>query len=264
MMTLYLYELKSSWKSLLVWIACIIGFLVFALSMFPSFSQMTDSMDELLSNFSPEMLKALGMDFIDFTKPMEYMAYMFQYLLVAVGAFAVLAGGSALSKEEDEKTIEFLYAKPVSRKYIAASKIAAATTKVIIMALAFYLTNLIGISAVSENVNYAAAFDMSLGLFIFMLIFLGLGLFLGHFIIKTSKRLPIGLGILFLMYFLAIMSDVNEKFEALRYVSPFKYFSGIDIVHSGFSSEYIIISVCFIALTFTAAALMYQKKDLAA
>ena len=263
-MNLYLYELKSSWKSLLVWIVCIIGFLVFALSMFPSFSQMTDSMDEMLSGFSPEMLKALGMDFIDFSKPMDYMAYMYQYLLVAVGAFAVLAGGSALSKEEAEKTIEFLYAKPVSRKYIAIWKIAAAFTKAFIMALAFYLTTLIGISAVSNNINHTAVFNMSLGLFIFMLIFLGIGLFIGHFIIKTSKRLSFGLGILFLMYLMAIMSDINDKLETLRYVSPFKYVSGIDIIHNGFTGEYIIISAALIIATVAAAAWMYQKKDLSA
>ena len=263
-MTLYLYELKSGWKSLLVWIVCIIGFLVFSMAMFPSFAENAEATEAMLANFSPDMLKALGIDIIDFSKPMDYLSYMYQYLLVAVGAFAVLLGGSSLSKEESDKTIEFLYAKPISRTYIAAGKMAAALTKTLIIAVVFYLSMTAVVKIVAKETDFAAMFSLSLGLLLFMLVFLSLGFVFGHFIIKPGKRLPLGLGTLFLMYFIAIFVDVSGKYDYLKYFTPFKYFSGIDIVYNGFTSEYIIISICVIALASAATGWLYRRKDLAA
>lgn len=261
-MNLYTYEFKSSWKSLLIWVICIVGFLVFTMSMFPSFAQNSEATDAMLENFSPEMLKALGMDIIDFSKPMDYLAYMYQYLLVAVGAFAVLQGGAIISKEEADKTIEFLYAKPISRTYISLSKTLAALSKIFIMATSFYGSMLITIRIFSDNINYAAMFNMSLGLLLFMMIFMSVGLVLGHFITKTSKRLPIGLGILFLLYLTSIIVDINEKFEGFKFITPFKYFSGIDIVHNGFSANYVIISIGIILAGLISAQMLYKRKDL--
>ena len=261
-MNLYLFELKSSRKSLIIWIFSILGIFIFSMSMFPSFSANAGAVDEMLANFSPEMLKALGMDIIDFSKPMDYLAYMFQYILVAVGALGILSGGTIIAKEEADRTIEFLYARPVGRYYIALSKIAATLTNMFITAACFYISTILTMKFITTTVDYGAIFNISLALLLFMLLFTSIGLILGHFFVKSSKRLPVGLGLLFFMYFISIMADVSEQFKVFKYFTPFKYFSGIDLIYNGFSSLYLLITGLIIIICVITTAILYQNKDL--
>lgn len=263
-MTLYLYELKSGSKSLIVWIVCIIGFFGFSMSMFPTFSKNAGAVNDMMKTFPPEMLGALGIDFIDFSKPLDYMAYMFQYMLVAVGAFSIMMSGSLIAKEEDEKTIEFLYAKPITRHYIIRAKLAAIITNIFIVAGSFYLATLGIMIAVSDNVDLSIVFLVSLGMFLFMLLFSSIGSVLGIFIIKGRKRMPFGLGIIFFMYFMSIMSGVDNSMENLKYVTPYKYFEALPIIRSGqFELLYIIITVSIIVIGYISTFILYRKKDMA-
>lgn len=117
-MRLFKFEWRTQWKSLLIWNISVVGFLALAMSMFPSFAEMGADLDVMMDGFPPEMRKALGFYMIDFGDPIQYLSYMFQYVLVALAAYAVLLGGSSVSKEESEHTIDFLYGRPVTRLYI--------------------------------------------------------------------------------------------------------------------------------------------------
>ena len=124
-MILYTHELRQSFKGLLIWTVSISGLFVFAMSMFPSFAQNPQMMNDFMEVMPKEMMDAFGLAGSDFSKPLDFMSYIFQYILLAAGAHAIIIGGSIVSKEESDRTIEFLYSKPVTRNYIMTNKVFA-------------------------------------------------------------------------------------------------------------------------------------------
>ena len=261
-MNLFLYELKSSWKSLLIWIVSILGLLMFSMSMFPSFANNSTAVNEMLENFSPEMMRALGMDVIDFSKPMDYLAYMFQYILVAVGALGILTGSNIIAKEESDKTIEFLYSRPLSRIYIVKNKILAGIFTILITAFSFFTSTTTIMQFITDEIDYSKIAQLSAGMALFMIMVLSIGLFIGHFFIKSGKRMPVALGLLFFLYFASIMSDVSEQMKGLKYITPFKFFDAIGIIKEGLSAPYTIVSILLITASSVLVTLLYMNKDL--
>lgn len=260
-MRLFNFEWRTQWKSLLIWNVSVVGFLALAMSMFPSFAEMGPDLDLMMDGFPPEMRKALGFYMIDFGDPIQYLSYMFQYVLVALAAFAILLGGSSVSKEESEHTIDFLYGRPVTRLYIYSSKIAHSMISVIITAAAFFVGCLGVLAAVSESWPVQEMIILSVGLLLFMLFFLSIGIVLGHFIIKPARRLPIGLGIVFVMFFTAILSNINDKMDPLKYITPYRWFEAMHLVRNGVNVWALIATLAVIFIGLAGTGKLYLRKD---
>jgi ABC-2 type transport system permease protein len=225
-MRLFAFEMKSAWKSLLVWNVCIVGFMVFAMSMFPSFADMGSSLDEMMAGFSPEMVKAFRFDVIDFTDSMDYICYMFSYFLIAMGSLAILSGGNIISKEESDQTIDFLYAQPVADEY-----------------------------------DFYGLVLLCVGIVLFMFLFAAIGLLLGHFIVKPARRLPFALGIVFTFFFLDIMGKISEDVGAMLHITPYHWFDGIEILENGFPPAYLAVTIAIIVVGTGLTGVLYTRKD---
>ena len=260
-MRLFAFEMKSAWKSLLVWNLCIVGFMMFAMSMFPSFADMGTSINDMMAGFPPEMSKAFAFDVIDFSNPMEYLCYMYQYFLIAMGCLAILTGGSIISKEESDKTIDLLYAQPVTRTYIAGSKIAAAFAQMIVTTALFFLSTWLIMEIVTESFDFRGLVKLSIGVLLFMLLFTSVGLLLGHFIVKPGRRLPFALGIVFITFFLDIMGKISEEVGWMKNLTPYHWYDGVLLLKDGFSPVYMAVTIGVIVIGSSLTGLLYTRKD---
>lgn len=68
------------------------------------------------------MVSGLGADDISFAEVLDFFTYVIPYITLFASIYAMLLGAGILSKEEDEKTIDFLLAKPVTRSAILSQK----------------------------------------------------------------------------------------------------------------------------------------------
>lgn len=260
-MKLFVFEMKSAWKSLLVWNICIVGFMVFAMSMFPSFADMGSSLDDMMAGFSPEMVKAFRFDVIDFTDSMDYICYMFSYFLIAMGSLAILSGGNIISKEESDQTIDVLYAQPVTRVYIAASKIAALFAQMLVTAVLFFLGTWGILEIVADEYDFYGLVLLCVGIVLFMFLFAAIGLLLGHFIVKPARRMPFALGIVFVFFFLDIMGKISEDVGAMLHITPYHWYDGIEILESGFPPAYLAVTIAIIVGGAGLTGVLYTRKD---
>jgi ABC-2 type transport system permease protein len=224
---------------------------------------MGNSLDEMMSGFSPEMTKAFSFNLIDFTDPMDYICYMFQYFLIAMGSLAVLTGGNIISKEESDQTIDFLYAQPVTRLYIAGHKIYAAYSQALITALLFFLGTWGILRIVADEYDLKELVILCAGIILFMFLFTAVGLVLGHFIVKPSRRLPFALGFVFVTFFLDIMGKISENVDMLLHFSPYHWFDGIEILKNGFSPVYLAVTIGIIIVGTGLTVILYTRKDFA-
>ncbi|KJS86413.1 MAG: ABC transporter, partial [Peptococcaceae bacterium BICA1-8] len=124
-MNVFIREMKSNRKSLIIW--CIGIFLLIASSMgkYAGLSASGQSMNELLAQMPKSFQAIMGIGTFDLSTPIGYYGVLFAYLVVMATIHATMLGANIISKEEREKTAEFLFAKPVSRNRIITSKLLA-------------------------------------------------------------------------------------------------------------------------------------------
>ena len=233
-MTLVKHELRQGKTSLLVWTASI-GFLC-AICIF-LFPEMKGQMEEVSGVFASmgSFTEAFGMDRLSFGTLTGFYAVECGNILGLGGAFyASLCAVGILSKEEKDRTAEFLLTHPVSRKRIVTEKLIAVLIQISLMHLAYYLLQLelagvcFGISA---------------------------------FLCKGS--VGAGLGIAVMMYFLNLIANIADVAEFLKYITPFGYCEGADIVSNGRLDGTLVAVGAVIGISgIIIAYLKYTKKDI--
>lgn len=268
-MNIFKMEFKKGLKPLAIWsIVCTLLIILF-MSMFPSMkdSGMQELVDTKLGSMPPAILEAFNLtDAPDFSKLNEFFAYVFQYIFMAGCIYAGMLGGKSLIKEESEGTIEFLYAQPASRGKIVTSKFLASLAQfylfVIIMAIASIL---ISIAVKPSDLKLMDLFmDMKLlfsGFFLVGSVFLCIGFLISVLIPHLRLAMPTSIGIFFATYLLGMFSDMIDKLEFLKYLSPFHYAVPSKILKNGFDTINVVLALVISVISLTSVYFIYKKKD---
>ena len=262
-MTLFLHELKRDKIKLIVWTAAIAAMLVISIAIYP---QMTSQMDEMGDMFSQMggFSEAFGMDKVNFGQYSGYFAVECGNVLGLGGAFfAALLGIAALSKEERERTAEFLLTHPVSRSYVVAQKLFALLAEVLILNLTVAAAGVLASFAIGQSIDGKQTFLVFFGYTLMQVevacIMFGISAFL------RGNGIGIGLGAAFVLYFMNILANLSDNLEFLRYITPFSYADGTSIVSSNkLEIKYLIPGIVFTAAGIVAAFIKYNKKDIRA
>lgn len=263
-MTLFLRELRGNFKSFVTWTLSIVVILGIFMAMYPSFASQGENLDQMLSGFSPDLLKMFSFDNLEFTRGLDYYAYTFQYMLLATMIQFLILGAGLLSREEDAGTINFLYAKPLSRSSIVTTKLLSGLA----YAAAFFIVYAASACAIlaavdSAPVDLGVVLLFSCALLLGQLMMLGLGLLLSMFVTKTRTVMSVSIGVVLLMYVLSMVVNMNERINALKYLTPFQYFDSRAILHSG-SIEwvYIVLPVGVALAGYALSLVIYNRRDL--
>ncbi|OPX46287.1 ABC-2 family transporter protein [Ruminiclostridium hungatei] len=267
-MLLYKREIIRNGKSTMLWTAILLLYNISMLLLYPSMTgAMKDKMNLMLQAFPKEMIIAMGLDKVSITELLGfYNTYCYLLVTILGGIFAMLQGISVLSKEEDEKTIEFLLSKPITRNRIIFEKVSAVLTNILILNIVVSMISYVAIELVSsEAYSLKALLLLFLGPVLMQVTFAAVGLLISIFIVKARINIPVGVGIVLGLYFISILATVSEKADFLKYVTPFKYVDGADIINSkAIEPVYLaIMTAVTLACTFI-TRLIYNKKDIVA
>lgn len=210
----------------------------------------------------PDVIKkAFNLKMIDFSNYLMYWAYVYQFLLMAVSIYSLILGTGTLVKEENDKTIEYLYANPISRSQIVTSKLLAGITNILIVFVVMFLLSFgIGmILNVKDILN-----DMFLVFLVSVLpvlVYFGIGLFLSS-ILRTSNAVSLSLGVFFLTYIVSMMADIVEKLKFLSWASPFNYIIPMDVITNDVDMTKIVVLGILLMMSIVGSYIAYNKKEL--
>ncbi len=228
------------------------------------YPQMADQMSEVTKAFSDmgAFSNAFGMDKLNFGEFMGYFAVECGNVLGLGGAlFAAVAGISALSKEEKNRTSEFLYTQPVPRSRIMTEKLLSVYTQIVILNAAASCAVLASAKLIGVKADFGTMLLMILANFIMQIEIASICFFVST--LAGDGGIAIGIGIAFFFYFLNIIANVTDKAKALKYVTPFGYTDGSDILSKGsLEMKYIAVGAVLSALCIALAFVRYRKKDL--
>lgn len=230
-MTLVKHELRRGKTSFLIWTASIGFLLVSCIFLFPEMKGQMDNVNDMFASMG-SFTAAFGMDRLNFGTLAGFYAVECGNVLGLGGAFyAALCAVGILSKEEKDKTAEFLLTHPISRKRIVTEKLIAVLIQITAMNLLIYAFAVGSIAAIGETIPWKEISLLHLAYYLLQLELAGICFGISAFLRKGSAG--VGLGIATMMYFLNLIANIAEVAEFLKYITPFGYCEGADIVSSG-------------------------------
>ena len=152
-MTLIKHELRQGRISFLIWTASVGFLLAVCVFLFPEMEGQMEDVGDVFSSMG-SFSDAFGMDRLNFGTLLGFYAIECGNVLGLGGAFfAALCGAGILSKEEKDRTAEFLLTHPVSRARIVTEKLVSVYAQIIAMNLVIYGISLGSIAAIGESVH---------------------------------------------------------------------------------------------------------------
>ena len=260
-MTLMKHELRQGRTAFLIWTGSIGFLLAVCIFLFP---EMKGEMDHISSLFSSmgAFTAAFGMDRLNFGSLVGYYAIECGNVLGLGGAFyASLCAVGMLSKEETGRTAEFLLTHPVSRTRIVTEKLLSVVIRVTALNGIIWLLSVGSITAIGEAIPFRALNLLHLAYYLLQVELVGICFGISAFVRRGS--LGIGLGVAVMMYFLNLIANITDAASFLKYVTPFGYCNGADLVTKGsLNTTMVLIGMAIGIAGAIAAYLQYTKKDI--
>lgn len=260
-MTLIKHELRQGKISFIIWTASIGFLLAICIFLFPEMKGQMDGVSDVFASMG-SFTAAFGMDRLNFGTLIGFYAIECGNVLGLGGAFyAALCAVSILSKEEKDRTAEFLLTHPVSRVRIITEKLIAVLVQIIVMNLIIYALSVGSIAAIGEEIPWKEINLLHLAYFLLQIELAGICFGISAFMRKGS--VGVGLGIAAMMYFLNLVANIAEVAEFLKYITPFGYTEGADIVTNGcLDGTMVAIGMLVGAIGIVAGYLRYGRKDI--
>lgn len=262
-MTIYIKELKQSFRSLCIWTASIAFMMLVCILLFPEMKSEMDSVSDLFANMGG-FTAAFGMDKLSFGEIMGFYGIECGNVLsIGGGFFAALAGISVLANEEKERTAEFLLTHPVSRFSVVSQKLLSVLTQVVVLNVVVVGVSLISAAAIGEEFEMKGFILLHIAYLLMQLEISCICFGISAFIRRGS--IGIGLGLALALYFLNIVCNISEQAEFLRYITPYAYADASSIISEDKLDIGLIAVGAVIAVIGAAVGcLKYLKKDISA
>ena len=261
-MTIFRHELRQGRTALWIWTGSIGFLLAICVFLFPEMKGEMDAVSNLFSSMG-SFTAAFGMDRLNFGTLVGYYAIECGNVLGLGGAFyAAICSVGILSKEEKEGTADFLLTHPISRSRVLAEKLLAVICQITVMNLAVWAISVVSMLAIGEEIPWKELNLLHLAYYLMQLELAGICFGVSAFLRRGS--VGVGLGIAALMYFLHLIANISDSASFLKYVTPFAFCDGAEIVTEGaLDGAKLAVGAALFAAGLLAAWLWYPKKDIA-
>lgn len=260
-MTLLKHELRQGRTALSIWTAAIGFLLTVCVFIFPEMKGEMENLGDVFGSMG-SFSDAFGMDQLNFGTLVGFYAIECGNVLGLGGAFyAAICAAGILSKEEKDGTAEFLLTHPISRRTVLMQKLAAILIQITVMNVVVYLLSIGSMALIGEAIPWKEVNLMHLAYYCLQLELGGICFGVSAFLRKGS--LGVGLGIAVMLYFANLISNMAEVAEGLRYITPFAYCDGADIVTNG-NLDLLLLGIGFLftAVGIGSAFWKYCRKDI--
>ncbi|MFD1415004.1 ABC transporter permease subunit [Oceanobacillus jeddahense] len=250
-------ELKDNRRSLFIWIGAMLGIIAIGAAEYHAVMEAGDEIMELFESLPHVLAIVFGAETIPVHTPLGY--YIMMYLWYSVIAFthAAMLGATIISKEERNRTAEFIFTKPFTRKDIITSKMIAAIINVVIITLTAVIGNLIMLAPQIEGANILSEMTTTmLSMFFIQILFLFTGFLCSAIFSNYKKSLSVSALLVALSYFVMVIVELIGKIDYLGFLTPFMYFKGPAVVENGISLFYLLLTI---VITVTACYFTYFK-----
>ncbi len=258
-------ELKINLKNFIIWTGILLALFLMVFLIYPSLvaEENISSMNDMMEMFPEDVLKAFNMDISGIDSAFGWLKTEgFVFLLLITGVYSSILGANILLKEENDKTIEYLNGLPITRRQIVLSKAGCGFLYILLMVVIVGVFNYIGL-VLSGDFDKKVYLLLSITPCFSSLVFFAISLFLSTFTHKTKKVFGLSLGIVFVSYFLQIVSEMSDKVEKLKYLSVFTLADIRNVITERTINPVAVVVTILLIIVFTVMATVhYERKEL--
>lgn len=260
-MTVVTHELRQGQRALLIWTGAIGFLLMVCVFLFPEMQSEMNAVGDVFASMG-SFTAAFGMDRLNFGTLIGFYAIECGNVVGLGGAlYASMLGISALSKEERDGTAEFLLSHPLTRTRVITEKLAANALEVLAMNAVVLALSILSMAIVGEEIPWREVLLMHLGYLLLQLELMGICFGISAFLRRGG--MGIGLGLAFAMYFLNLIANMTDGVKFLKYITPFGYCEGADILDAGrLDAGMVAVGALLTAAGILAAYWEYRRKDI--
>lgn len=261
-MNIFLHELKAYRKSVIIWACSMAALAVMFIFIFSSATGDLESVKNVMKSMPEAARKVLGI-YVDSISTLEgFYSFVFVYVLLCGAIQAMNIGTSIISKEVRDKTADFLLTKPVKRDRILTFKLLAALSSLVITNIIYVIVTVSMTFTVKSEFNMTIFLLISITLLFVQLMFMSLGVLISVIAGKIKSVTSISLSTVFSFFIIGALGSILGD-QAVRYISPFKYFDTAYIInHSAYETSFLIAGIIFVIAAITASYVIYIKKDI--
>lgn len=260
-MTIMKHELRQGRTAFAVWTVSIAFLMMVCVFLFPEMKKEMGAVGNLFASLG-SFTAAFGMDRLNFGTLIGFYAIECGNVLGLGGAFfAALTGAVMLSKEERDRTAEFLLSHPVSRVRVVTEKLAAVMLQIIAMNIVIFVLSLATIAGVGEEIPQKELLLMHSAYLLMQLELAAVCFGISAFLRRGGAG--IGLGLAAVLYFLNLVANMTKNAEFLKYITPFGYCDAADIIGDGrLNPAMTAVGVLAAGVGIAAAYVRYCGKDI--
>jgi len=263
-MSLFLHEIKANVKSTVVWGICLVFLIAAGMSKYAASAQSGQSINILISKMPRIFQTLFGVGSFDLSTAFGFYCVLFTYITMIVTIHATLLGATIVSKEEREKTSEFLYVKPITRGFILTQKLLASLVLMIFLNLVSFIFSLLFVRFFGkESVNSWMIQKMMGGAFLLQWLFFSIGFFCSAMKVKAKTAPVLASGTLLFSFMLYQLIMMDSKLDWMKILTPYAYYNAINIISPEGVPAIFHILACTLILVFSIGAFrLYQTRDI--
>jgi len=257
-------ELKAHYKGLIGWSIGMLFMVIAGMAKYSAISSGGQQAIDLFKTFPKPVLVIAGINGLDVSTVIGYFGVLYLYILLMATIHAAMLGAEVISKEERDRTSEFLYPKPITRSKIVSEKLIAAIINIVILNLITTVSSIFTVAFYAKNFsNNNMILVLMAGLFVMQILFFSLGSALAGLFKNPKLPAIVATAVLLITYIIWVVVDLNANLDFLKYVTPFKYFDASVIISAGhLDLFYVVLSAVIIAVFITTTYLTFNKRDL--
>lgn len=258
-------EWKVNFRGFVIWTSILVILFGAVFLIYPSIitSDNMESLNEMLKVFPEDLLRAFNMDISSIDSAFGWIKTEgFVFVLLITGIYSGILGSGILLKEENDKTIEYLNSLPVNRTQIVMNKVAVGLVYIFLMIIVLGVFNYVGLTW-SGDFDKKSYLLLSVTPIFSSIVIFSFCLFLSTFTHKTKNTIGLSLGIVFVSYFLNVISELSKETEVLKYVSVFTLADIRTVIVDVKINPHLVIVAFGLAILFIGLAVVrYNKKEL--
>lgn len=263
-MNIFLRELRAHRLGLFFWCLGMVALVASGMAKYAGYKQAGQSIEQLLAGIPDTVQTILGFSGFDLTTARGFYGVLFLYIAVMGAVHAALLGSNIIAKEERDRTSEFLYAKPISRGTALTAKLLAGLVNIVVLNVVTWLSSLyfVGYFGKGESVGREIMLLMA-GLLFLQLIFFSIGTAVAGIVRRPKSAPSVATSIMFLAFMVSFLVNLDDRLDALKYLSPFKYFEALALMTDGrLDPVYVALSAVIVALAVFSTYRFYSERDL--
>ena len=264
-LNLLLKELKRYLKGTIMISLSVAFYIGFSLGMYSIMQENMSKIYDLYSTIPESLRVAFNFHLNQWNRILGFYAtYFVYYIPIMAGCYSIILGSKLLSKEEQNKTAEFLLSRPVSREQIVSSKLLTFLIHVLGINLFAFLVALISCGLVTDwDFNMVILIVLHTYGFLMCFLFGIVGFFITVLMRRAKAIAGIGIGIVLGTYFFDMMIRISNRFQFLLYLTPFKYVD-IDVLSEdyGFDAWRLMFFLGTSGILIVLSYVFYKKKDI--